>query len=95
MSKQNSNDLMQQLQLISNRLGQIEQRLDNLELRFEFLETRFDWIEQRFNTLDNRLSNLSMQQMQVNNSAFFGLGIALVSAAIAFVVAKVSQGGGA
>ena len=94
MSKQNSNnDVMQQLQLISNRLGEIDRRLDNLELRFEFLETRFDWSEQRFNTLDNRLSNLSMQQMQVNNTAFFGLGIALVSAAIAFVVARVSKGG--
>lgn len=92
MGKQKSNDVLQQLQIISNRLGEIDQKLDDLELRFEFLETRFDWIEQRFNSLDTRLSNLSMQQMQVTNNGFFGVGIALVSAAIAFVVARFSGG---
>lgn len=98
MSEPTLNDVIQQLQLISNRLGEfeqkIDQRLDKLELRFGFLETRFDRIEQRFNTLDNRLSDLSMRQMQVNSSAFFGVGTTLLSAAIAFVVARVSTGGG-
>lgn len=115
MSEPTLNDVIQQLQLISNRLGEfeqkveqrldklelhlgefeqkVEQRLDKLELRFGFLETSFDRIEQRFNTLDNRLSDLSMRQMQVNSSAFFGVRIALLSAAIAFVVARVSGGG--
>lgn len=65
---------------------------DRLELKFGFLETRFDSIDKRFTNWDNRLADLSMRQMQVNSTAFFGVGIALLSAAIAFVVARVSRG---
>lgn len=72
----------------------IDQRLEKLELRFGFLETRFDSIDKRFNNWDNRLADLSMRQMQFNSSAFFGVRIALLSAAIAFVVARISRGSG-
>lgn len=84
-------DIMKQLEAMEQRLNQ---RLERLELRFGFLETRFDNIDKRFTNWDNRLADLSMRQMQVNSSAFFGVGIALLSAAIAFVVAKVSGGAG-
>ena len=82
-------DVLQKLEAIEQKL---DQRLERLELRFGFLETRFDSIEKRFTNWDNRLADLSMRQMQVNSSAFFGVGIALLSAAIAFVVARVSGG---
>lgn len=42
--------------------------------------------------LDNRLFELSMRIVTANSSAFFGVGIALSSAAIAFVVARISGG---
>ncbi len=82
-------DVIAQLEGMEQRL---DQRLEKLELRFGFLETRFDSIDKRFTNWDNRLADLSMRQMQVNSSAFFGVGIALLSAAIAFVVARVSKG---
>ena len=82
-------DIMKQLEAMEQRL---DQRFDKLEMRFGFLETRFDSIDKRFTNWDNRLADLSMRQMQVNSSAFFGVGIALLSAAIAFVVARVSGG---
>ena len=82
-------DVLQKLESMEQKL---DQRLERLELRFSFLETRFDSIDKRFTNWDNRLADLSMRQMQVNSSAFFGVGIALLSAAIAFVVARVSGG---
>lgn len=82
-------DVMARLEAMEHKL---DQRLERLELRFGFLETRFDNIDKRFTNWDNRLADLSMRQMQVNSSAFFGVGIALLSAAIAFVVARVSGG---
>jgi hypothetical protein len=42
--------------------------------------------------LDSRLFELSMRIMIANSSAFFGVGIALLSAEIAFVVARISGG---
>lgn len=84
-------DVIARLEVMEQR---IDQRLEKLELRFGFLETRFDSIDKRFTNWDNRLADLSMRQMQVNSSAFFGVGIALLSAAIAFVVARISGGSG-
>ena len=71
---------------------EIKQQIDRIELKFGFLETRFESIDKRFTNWDNRLADLSMRQMQVNSTAFFGVGIALLSAAISFVVARVSRG---
>lgn len=85
-------DIAVQLADISRGQIEIKQQIDRLELKFGFLETRFDNIDKRFTNWDNRLADLSMRQMQVNSSAFFGVGIALLSAAIAFVVARVSGG---
>lgn len=82
-------DVMARLEVIEQR---IDQRLERLELRFGFLETRFDSIKKRFTNWDNRLADLSMRQMQVNSSAFFGVGLALLSAVIAFVVARITSG---
>lgn len=84
-------DVMARLEVMEQRL---DQRLEKLELRFGFIEKQFDSIEKRFTNWDNRLADLSMRQMQVNSTAFFGVGIALLSAAIAFVVARVSGRGG-
>lgn len=85
-------DIAAQLAEIKHGQVEISRQIEKLELRFGFLETRFDNIDKRFTNWDNRLADLSMRQMQVNSSAFFGVGIALLSAAIAFVVARVSGG---
>lgn len=87
-------DIAQQLVEIKQGQAEVKQQIEKLELRFGFLETRFDGIEKRFTNWDNRLADLSMRQMQVNSSAFFGVGIALLSAVIAFVVARISGGAG-
>lgn len=42
--------------------------------------------------LDNRLFERGMRIVTANSSAFFKVGIALLSAAIAFVVARISGG---
>lgn len=42
--------------------------------------------------LDSRLFERGMRIVTANSSAFFGVGIALLSAAIAFVVARISGG---
>lgn len=42
--------------------------------------------------LDSRLFERGMRIVTVNSSAFFGVGIALLSAAIVFVVARISGG---
>ena len=92
MTEPTLTDIAQQLQLIQSQLGAVNSHLEKLELRFGFLETQFDNIEKRFTNLDNSFADLSLRQMQVNSSAFFGVGIALLSAAIAFVVARISGG---
>ncbi len=107
-NKPTLSDIAAQLTDIKHGQVEIKQQLDRLELKFGFLETRFDsidkrklwgcgfppqrFVSQRFTNWDNRLADLSMRQRQVNSTAFFGVGIALLSAAIAFVVARVSRG---
>ncbi len=64
------------------------ERLDGIEKKLE----KLDAIEKKIETLDSRFFDFSMRIVSANSSAFWGVGIALLSAAIAFVVARVSGG---
>lgn len=77
---------------ISLQLRQIAERLDELTSNVEILKQESKDIKQAVYKLDSRLFELSMRIVTANSSAFFGVGIALLSAAIAFVVARSSGG---
>ena len=77
---------------ISLQLQQITERLGKLTADVEILKQESKDIKQAVDKLDNRLFELSMRIVTANSSAFFRVGIALLSAAIAFVVARISGG---
>lgn len=92
MSEPTLTDIAQQLTDFradtQHRLDVIDKRLDVIDKRLE----KLDIIEKRLDTLDGRFFEFSMRIVSANSSAFWGVGIALLSAAIAFVVARISGG---
>ena len=82
MSEPTLTDIAQQLS---------EVKTDLSSFRAETAQ-EFEKINKRLDTLDNRFFEFSMRIVSANSSAFWGVGIALLSAAIAFVVARVSGG---
>lgn len=70
-------------------LADVIRRLETIEKKLDKLDT----IEKKLDTLDSRFFEFSMRVVSANQSAFYSVGLALLSAAIAFVVAKVSSGG--
>lgn len=76
---------IEQLSDLTAQLSSIQQDLKDIKKDLGEVKTKVD-------KLDDRLHDLTMRVLTANSSAFFGVGIALLSAAIAFVVAKVSGG---
>jgi chromosome segregation ATPase len=77
---------------IKQVLEKFESQLNKLELDAADIKQVLERPDKKLETLDSRLYDLAFRSMQANSSAFFGVGIALLSAAIAFVVARVSGG---
>jgi prefoldin subunit 5 len=80
---------------------QLQEFKQTTEAQFQDLNRKVDKLSQEIkevktavDKLDNRLFEPSMRIVTANSSAFFGVGIALLSAAIAFVVARISGGSG-
>lgn len=76
--------------------GNTEPTLTDVVRKLEVIEKRLDKldaIEKKLDTLDSRFFEFSMRVVSVNQSAFYSVGLALLSAAIAFVVARVSRSG--
>lgn len=73
-------------------LTDISLALNEIQKRLDVIDGKLNAIEKRLDTLDSRFFDFSMRIVSANRSAFFGVGIALLSAAIAFVVARVSSG---
>lgn len=67
-------------------------RLDTIDTRLQLHGEILGRVEKRLDTLDSRLYDFSMRIVTTNQSAFWGVGIALLSAAIAFVVSRISGG---
>ena len=76
----------------SDRLTQIHSDLKAIaeaqRKQLEEIKATHKDMDKRLEKLDNRLFKMS-----ANSSAFFGVGIALLSAVIAYIVATVSQKG--
>lgn len=91
MSEPTLADIAQQLTdfrvEIKQELELVKQELKNLTLSVTETNKRLD-------TLDSRLFDFSMRIVTTNQSAFWSISIALLSAAIAFVVARISGGSG-
>lgn len=92
MSEPTLTDIAQQLTDFrtdtQHRLDVIDKRLDVIDKRLE----KLDIIEKRLDTLDGRFFEFSMRMVTTNQSAFWSISIALLSAVIAFVVARISGG---
>lgn len=82
-------------QIDDDRLKRIEDKLDSLATQVSSLSNRvdkeFEDVKKRFDTLENRIFEITMRSMTANSSAFFGVGIAVLSAVIAYVVSVVSR----
>lgn len=77
---------------ISKALQEIKQVLADTTVALKEIKQTQEETKKRLETLDSRFFDFSMRIVSANSSAFFGVGIALLSAAIAFVVARVSSG---
>lgn len=82
-------DIAQQLQEFKQTT---EAQFQDLNRKVDELSQEIKDVKTAVDKLDNRLFELSMRIVTANSSAFFGVGIALLSAAIAFVVARISGG---
>lgn len=71
-------------------LADVIRRLDAIEKKVD----KLDSIEKKLDTLDSRFFDFSMRFVSVNQSAFYSVALGLLSAVIAFVVARVSSGSG-
>lgn len=67
-------------------------RLDTIDTKLQLHGEILGRVEKRLDTLDSRLYDFSMRIVTTNQSAFWGVSIALLSAAIAFVVSRISGG---
>lgn len=82
MSEPTLSDISQQLQELKAELKQ----------ESELIRQELTQIKQRLDTLDSRFFEFSMRIVSTNQTAFFGVAITVLSAAIAFVVARFSGG---
>ncbi|NJL82571.1 MAG: hypothetical protein HC890_05730 [Chloroflexaceae bacterium] len=84
-------DLREEINAVKHSMVAIQQ--DNAEIKrdVEDLKKISEKIEKRIDSVEGRLFDLSLRSMAANSSAFFSLGIAVLSAVIAYVVATVSQ----
>lgn len=70
-------------------LTDVLQKLEAMERR---IDQRLEAIEKRLDTLDSRLFDFSMRIVTTNQSAFWSISIALLSAVIAYAVARIGGG---
>ena len=89
MSEPTLTDIAHQLQELNEQFLKFRQTTDS-----EFQEVKRDIkeVKQAVEKLDSRLFDFSMRIVTTNQSAFWSISIALLSAAIAFFVARVSNG---
>ena len=74
---------------VISRLDAIEKKAD---ARLDVIEKKIDAVDKRLETLDSRFYDFSMRIVTTNQSAFWSISIALLSAVIAFTVARISGG---
>ena len=67
-------------------------RLEAIDTKLQLQGEILDRVEKRLDTLESRLFDFSMRIVTTNQSAFWSISIALLSAAIAFTVARISGG---
>lgn len=89
MSEPTLTDIVQQLTDFRN---DTRTRLDMIDTKLQLHGEILDRVEKRLDTLESRLFDFSMRIVTTNQSAFWSISIALLSAAIAFVVARISGG---
>lgn len=79
-------------------LEDIAKQIADLDIKTEqqisLLRKEVAEIKQLVEKLDSRFFDFSMRVVSANQSAFWSISIALLSAAIAFVVARISDGRG-
>ena len=86
MSEPTLTDIAHQLQELN------EQFLKFRQTEFQEVKRDIKEVKQAVEKLDNRLFDFSMRIVTTNQSAFWSISIALLSAAIAFFVARFSNG---
>jgi len=89
MSEPTLTDIAQQL---TDFRTDTNHRLNAIETKLQLQGETLGKIEKRLDTLDSRLYDFSMRVVTTNQSAFWSISIALLSAAIAFVVSRISGG---
>lgn len=89
MSEPTLTDIAQQL---TDFRTDTQHRLDAIGTKLQAQGETLNKIEKRLDTLDSRLYDFSMRVVTTNQSAFWSISIALLSAAIAFVVSRISGG---
>ena len=67
-------------------------RLDAIDTKLQLHGEILNRVEKRLETLESRFFDFSMRIVTTNQSAFWSISIALLSAAIAFTVARISGG---
>lgn len=89
MSEPTLTDIAQQLQELNEQFSKFRQATD---LEFQEIKRDIKEVKQAVEKLDSRFFEFSMRIVTTNQSAFWSISIALLSAAIAFVVARISGG---
>lgn len=74
-------------------LANVVQQLTAIQQEQAEIKKEVVAIRQQLDKLDGRFFDFSMRVVSANQSAFYSVGLALLSAAIAFVVARVSSSG--
>lgn len=96
MSEPTLTDIAQQLTDFRNELtdfrNDTRHRLDTIDTKLQSQGEILGRVEKRLDTLDSRLYDFSMRIVTTNQSAFWSISIALLSAALAFVVSRISGG---
>ena len=67
-------------------------RLDVIDTKLQLQGEILNRVEKRLETLESRFFDFSMRIVTAPQSAFWSISIALLSAAIAFTVARISGG---
>lgn len=67
-------------------------RLDAIDTKLQLHGEILGRVEKRLDTLESRFFDFSMRIVTTNQSAFWSISIALLSAVIAFTVARISGG---